>query len=180
MALSRMIEYLLSIRRPGGGGSLVTQGQSQTLINIMPPGQVVTLQAYPFQNDYMDILFQWGFDPAMVPNAFYAWGSYFGARLWEGITHSWWMNNNIPAFVFITEAEPAYALILNRSPVAQYYAGTASHIAIATEDDFHLMFENIEYMATSKKQNVLSVAANGLLRQLVRLGGGKAEEPPDS
>ncbi|KKN15903.1 hypothetical protein LCGC14_0981260 [marine sediment metagenome] len=172
MSLPRIIEYLLSIRRPGGGGSLVAQGQSQTIIPIMPPGATITLQAYPFASDYMDIMFQFSFDPAMVPNAFYAWGSYFGARPWEGIAHSWWMSNNISSFVFITESEPAYALIFNRSPVAQYYAGTSAHIAIASEDDYFTMYEEIERMATSFSQNALAKEANILLRQLVTLGGG--------
>lgn len=182
MALPRVIEYLLTIRRPSGSGSLVTQGQSQTIIPLMPPGATVTLQAYPFANDYMDIMFQMSFDPAMVPNAFYAWGSYFGARIWEGIAHSWWMHNNIPGFVFITESEPAYGLIFNRSPVTQYYAGTTSHIAIASEDDFHTLYEEIERMATSYTQNALAKEANGLLKQLVTLGGGvvePSEEPSE-
>jgi len=120
----------------------------------------------------MDIVFQWAFDPAMVPNAFYAWGSYFGTRPWEGITHSWWMNNNIPSLAFITEAEPAYALIFNRSPVAQYYAGTTSHIAVASEQDFNTMYAEIEHMATARYQDALAEETNDLLRQLVKLGGG--------
>ena len=171
MALPRIVEYLLTLRRASGGGPLITQGQSQTIIPIMPPGAIVTIQSYPYRSDYMDIMFQWAFDPSIVPNAFYAWGSYFGARPWEGIAHSWWMSNNIHGFVFITEAEPAYALIFNRSPVAQYYAGTTSHLAIASEDDFFTMQEEIERMATSAKSDTLAQEANNLLKQLVDRGG---------
>lgn len=171
MALPRIIEYLLTIRRASGGGALITQGQSQTIINLFPPGATVTIQSYPYQNDYMDIMFQWAFDPAMVPNAFYAWGSYFGARPWEGIAHSWWMNNNIHGFVFITESEPASGFVFNRSPVVQYYAGTTSHLAISSEEDFDEMYEQIARMATSKESDSLAQEANSLLRQLAEVGG---------
>lgn len=170
MPLPRIIEYMLSIRRPSGGGALITLGQTQLVIPVFPPGQTVTIQQYPYQNDYMSIIFQWGFDPAIVPNAFYAWGSYFGARPWEGIAHSWWTMNNIPAFVFVTESEPAYALIFNRSPIAQYYAGTTSHVSIGTEEDFGTMLEEIQRMASSKEQNELAVQTNNLLQQIVDKG----------
>lgn len=171
MASSRIIEYLLSIRRPGNSGGLVSQGQTQVLINIFPPGRTVTIQIYPYQGDYMDILFEWAFDTSLVPNAFYAWGSYFGARPWEGIAHSWWMENNVPGFVFITAAEPAYAMIYNRSPLTQFYGATSSHIAIKNEEDYLAVYAAIEEMASSSKQNELVDESNQLLRQLIAKTG---------
>jgi len=170
MALPRIVEYLLTLRRPGDSGPLVTEGMSQTIIPIMPPGTTVTLQVYPAMGDYMNIVFQSALDPSVVPSAFYGWGSYFGARLSEGILHSWWTRGDIPSFVFITEAEPAYALIFNRSPIAQYYAGTTSHLSIKSEDDYLALYEAIERMGTSRQHDALVVESNNLLRQIVNQG----------
>ena len=173
MALPRIVEYLVSIRRKGGGGPLVTQGQSQTIINTFPPNTTVSLQAFPFGADYLDIFFEWAFDPAVVPNAFYAYGSYYGARPWEGIAHSWWMQNNISGFVLITESEPAYALIYNRTPVAQYYAGTTAYLAIKSAEDFDEVYDNIAYMATSAESESLARQSVDLLTQInqSKIGG---------
>ena len=172
MALPRVIEYLLTLKRASGGGPLVTQGQTQIIIPLIAPGQTVTVQQHPYANEYMDILFMWAFDTALVPMAFYAWGSYFGARPWEGIAHSWWMANSTPSFVFITESQPAYALIYNRSPLAQTYMATGSHLAIQNEEDFNEVYKQIDLMATSENSLNLAVEANGLLSQIKDQGVG--------
>lgn len=171
MASPRIIEFLLSLRRKGNGGPLITMGQTQVIIDIFPPGQIVTIASYPRQGDYMDILYSWAFDPANVPNAFYAWGSYFGARIWEGVAHSWWMHNNSDGFVFITEAEPAYAMIFNRSPLAQYYGATSSHLSIKSAEDFEEMYKQITLMSTSKESVTLATEANSILGEIRDKGG---------
>jgi len=170
MALPRIIEYLLSLQRPGGSGALVYQGAFQTIVPVMPPHTQIVLESYPLWNDYIDIMYNAGFDPMIVPNAFYAWGSYFGNRTYEGIVLPWWLNNTIESFIIVTPSEPAVAYILNRSPLTQMYAAIANFIAIATVDDFNIVLGEIKNMATSSKSDELAQDANNLLKQLVKVG----------
>ncbi len=160
MALPRVVEYLLTLRRESGG-LLVMQGASQTIIPAVVPGQQFVLQAFPIGTDYLNIVYSSQIDPAVVPGVFFAWGQYYGNRAYEGRMMSYWTANQLDSFVFISENEPAWALIRNLSPVNQYYSGVAFFITIASEDDYIAILD-----ALKKNGSLDALAFRNMLRRV--------------
>lgn len=167
MALPAAIELLLTLERPGGGGKLVYQGGSQTVIPLFPAGTQISLSLLPLGNDYLDIVYESAIDPAVIPLAFYGYGQYFGNRMYEGVITSWFTHNNIDSLVFISKSEPAQLLIENRSPLDQYYSGLVFLVSIATEYDYKEVLIALARIGNSAKSEQLQEEANRLLRQLV-------------
>jgi len=165
MGLPFVIEYLLTMERPGGG-HLLHQGVSQTIIPAIPPNTQFVLQTLPFGTDYLDIVYASYVDLAVVPNAFYGWGQYYGARSYEGTLTAGFIANPIDSFVIISRSEPAMALIQNQTALNQYYAGIVYFLSVASEDDFNLITEALARIGTSAKSEQLAMEANQLLRQL--------------
>ncbi len=156
MSLPYAIEYLLTIRRENGG-NLVHQGASQTIINQMPPYTQIVLNVFPFGNDYFDIIYNSYVDPSVVPGVFRGYGQYFGTRAYDGILTSGFMAWPLESLVFISESEPAQALIRNETPLFQYYAGAAFYIAIASETDFRLVLEHLKGVGSSETNRLLEM-----------------------
>jgi len=140
MGLPYVIEYLLSLERPGGSGRLVAQGASQTIIPQFPPNTSVTLTAYPYLNDWGYIPFYSALSPGMVPGAFSGWGQYWGARQYTGILGSWFvMPGSLDSFLLVTQDQPALAQITNLTAVNQYYEGISMFLVISDEEDWQLI-----------------------------------------
>lgn len=175
--LSYVIEYLLSLERPGGG-RLVFGGGSQLIVPAFPPNTTITLTVAPYGNDYAYIPYYSAFAPAMVPGAFWGWGQQYGNKQYTGTLGSWFLTNPSPldAFVFVTEAEPAIAQLTNQSPLNQYYEGISFFIAIASEEDYHAVLEALARLATSARLEQLANEAVELLK--VMTGGAPAPRPP--
>jgi len=175
MALSYIIEYLLSYQRPGGG-PLVRGSVSQLLIPIFPANTSITLTSGPLGTDYGYIPFRLGLGPAMVPNAFSGWAQQWGGRVQEGVLTAYLMTRDIDAYGLVTESEPSIAQITNESPLNQYYEGYTFVLAIRSEEDFGLVLDALRHISTSAKAEQLAQEANALLRQLT--GGPPAPQPP--
>ena len=137
------------------------QGASQTLIPIVGPGQQFVLQAFPVQNDYLNIVYRSQIDPAVVPSVFFAWGQYYGNRVMEGRMTSYFTANQLDSFVFITQNEPAWILIRNLSPVNQYYSGVVFFITIASEEDYISILDALE-----KNGSLDALAFRNILRRV--------------
>lgn len=173
--LSNVIEYLLSLERPGGG-RLVYAGGSQFIVPAFPPNTAITLTTAPFGNDYAYIPYYAAIGPAVVPGAFWGWGQHFGNRLYTGVIASWFMQNALDSFVFVTESEPAIAQLTNQTALNQYYEGISFFVAIASEDDYHRVLEALARLGTSARTEQLAIEANRLLRKLA--GEPPVPEPP--
>ena len=170
MALPYVIEYLLSLRTPSGKGSLVHQGGSQTEIPIVPPNTQFVLEVFPFGSDYFDIVYASWIDPSVVPGAFYGWGSYFGSRTAEGNLITGMTTYPLDSFVFISESEPAQALIRNNTALNQYYAGVAYYISIASEGDYDLVIKALEGVGASETNRLLERLVTGVPRPPIEEG----------
>lgn len=156
MGLPYVVEYLLTIRRPGSG-NLVHQGGSQTVINQLPPYTRIVLNVFPFGNDYFDIVYASYIDPAVVPDVYHGYAQYFGTRAYDGTLSSLFMNYPFESLVFISEAEPAQALIENNTPLYQYYSGVAYYVSIRTEEDFSLVLKHLKGVGTSETNRLLDM-----------------------
>jgi len=157
MSLPYVIESLLTIRRASSGGSLVHQGGSQTVINQLPPYTQIVLNVFPFGNDYFDIIYSSYIDPSVVPGVFFGYGQYFGSRTYDGVITSGFMTYTLESLVFISESEPAQALIRNDTPLYQYYAGAVFYVAIATEEDFNIVLEYLKGVGNKETNRLLDL-----------------------
>lgn len=175
MGLSYVIEYLLTLERPGRG-RLVYGGVSLLLIPAFPPGVTITFTTAPYGDDYAYIPYYNALGPAMVPGAFYGWAQQWGNKQYEGTVSSWFMANALHAYVPVTQSEPAIAQITNQSPLNQLYEGISFFIGIATEDDYNLVLEALARLGTSARLEQLGREATELLRMLT--GGPPEPRPP--
>lgn len=166
MGLPYVIEYLLSLERVGGG-RLVYMGISQTVIPAVPPYDQFVLQVFPFETDYLDIIFASYIDTAVIPEAFYGWGQHFGSRTFEGVFTQGFIDNLIPSLVVVSQSQPALALIENLTALNQYYSGRVFFLTVSSAEDYEEILEALARIGTSAKSEQLAAEANQLLRQLV-------------
>ncbi|MDO9579925.1 MAG: hypothetical protein Q7J06_05085 [Bacteroidales bacterium] len=175
MSLPYVIEYLLTLERPGGG-RLVNAGAGELIIPAFPPNTTITFKTVPIEGDYMYISHRCGFGRAMIPEAFFVRVSQWGNMTYEGIVGSWLLNNCLDLFVSTTRSEPAQTQIQNLTGLNQYYEGLTFFLRIQTEDDYNLVMKALARMGTSARSEQLAEEANALLRMLT--GGPPAPNPP--
>lgn len=175
MSLPYVIEYLLTLEKVGGG-HLVYGGVSQTIVPAVPPHSQYVLQAFPFETDYIDIIFESHIDSAVIPGVFYGWGQHFGSRTYEGVFTQGLIHNPLNSFVIVSQSQPALALIENLTALNQYYAGRVFFLAVSSDEDYEEIQEALARIGTSARSEQLAVEANQLLRQLT--GGPPAPQPP--
>ena len=165
MGLPYVIEYLLTLERVGGG-RLVYQGVSQTVIPAVPPYTQFVLQAFPFETDYLDIIFESHIDTAVIPGVFYGWGQHFGSRTYEGVFTQGLINNPLNSLVVISQSQPALALVENLTALNQYYAGRVFFLTVSSAEDYEEILEALARIGTSARSEQLAAEANRLLLQL--------------
>lgn len=149
MSLPVWVEFLLTVRRPGGG-SLVHQGASQIVLKLVPPGLELTYSTFPLGSDFCDLVYRLQIDPTVVPGAFYSWGAYHGSRISGGIVTADLIGSPLDSFVFISHSEPAQAYLRNQSRLAQNWSASTFYLAIANEDDFLLVQSSLSEIGWGK------------------------------
>lgn len=164
MSLPYVIEYLLTIRRESGG-NLVHQGASQTEVLQVPPYETFTIQQAPFGSDYIDIVYEAWFDPSMVPGAFSGYLQYFGARQIEGIFSTAFMTHPFSGLVFISNAEPAFILVRNRTNLNQFYSGTIFFLAITSEEDFNIVLDHLKGVGTNETNRLIGMLKGAVAKR---------------
>jgi len=165
MGLPYVIEYLLTLERVGGG-RLVYMGLSQTVIPAVPPHAQFVLQVFPFETDYLDIIFESHIDTAVIPGVFYGWGQHFGSRTYEGVLTQGFINNPINSLVVVSQSQPALALIENLTALNQYYSGRVYFLTVSSAEDYVEILEALARIGTSAKSERLAAEANQLLGKL--------------
>jgi len=174
MGLPYVVEFLLAQQRPGGS-YLVRQGASQTVIPIVPPNTEFILQAFPYYSDFADIIYATCVDTTVIPGAFYGWAQYFGSKSYDGVLTEGFLSRPLETFIFVSESQPALALIRNQTGLNQYYAGMALFLSIASEEDYNRVLETLNRLGTSNKSEQLAQEAVNLLRIMT---GEPAPYPP--
>jgi hypothetical protein len=162
----RIIEYLLTVEKPGGGGYLVNEGMNQVEIPICPPNTEISYNVWPYEGDFADIFFYAVLDPAVLPRVFFLEGQYFGSKTYAGIMTQAHSLHPMGIFTMITQSEPAYARLRNQSPLNQYFCFNTFFLCIPSESDFSLVKEKVREMASSGDSLELQEEANRLLKVL--------------
>ncbi len=168
--LPAIVEYLLSLERPGGG-RLVLQGNQQITVLAFPALATVTLAAIP-TNEYMFISYKVGFDPGMVPGAFFAIGQAYGARPYDSPVYQYLTGTDVDTWLPITKNRPSYARITNLTNMPQFYSGRNWFLIIATEVDYALVQDALRRLYTSTKSEALITELTRILGLMASSQGG--------
>lgn len=147
MILPRIIEYILSLERPGGKGRLAYQGASQLVIPIFPPNTTINLSSGPYRGDFANIIFLWALGGSLVPNTFYAWAQQWGSRMYDGIVTTCLIDNDFGFYAVVTEAEPTTLQITNRSALCQQFESYMYFLCVSTKQDLDLIMEALASLA---------------------------------
>ncbi|MDO8635685.1 MAG: hypothetical protein Q7R34_05490 [Dehalococcoidia bacterium] len=169
--LPAIVEYLLTLERPGGG-RLVLQGNQQTTVLAFPALTTVTLAAVP-TTEYMFISYKVGFDPGMVPGAFFAIGQAYGARPYDSPIYQYLTGTDVDVWIPITKNRPTYARITNLTNMPQFYSGRNWYIIINTEDDYKLVQDALRRLYTSTKSEALMAELTRILGLMATAQGVK-------
>ena len=172
--MTPLIEYLMALRRPGGG-KLCRFGVQLFTIPILPPLMSVTVTVTPYFGSYMSIEYWHRFSPAIVPNTVEWTVRHGGMEIASGLvsqvatdeSHNFWLE--------ITESDPSVATITNVTPVNQFYETLDHFLLVDNEEDYLRVKEVIRNWGND---NVLAALreTNQLLRAIST--GQPAPQPP--
>ncbi len=169
------IEYLLTLRRPGGG-TLVILDAAQILIPAFPPATTLSFSAGPIGDDYGQIVYGAKAGPNMIPNAFTGYVQVWGSRLIAGTFTAATLVTEFQSFLWVTQAEPALIYLTNVSGLNQVLELDYVSIRISSEEDYEMVLEALARLGTSVRLEQLAEEANQLLTMLT--GGPPAPQPP--
>lgn len=175
--LPHIIEYLLSLRDPGGR-KLSWEGAGQLLIPAFPPGTTLILDTIPDGGIYLQLGFGLGFGNAMVPNTFTYYIEEWGFIPYSGTVTQWVITHTIPGFIITTAAQPLHMSVSNISPLVQYYEGFTFALNIASKEDHDMILEELRHLATSTKAEELAREANQLLGVMTAKPAPPPPAPP--
>lgn len=169
MYIPHAVEWLCTLRRPGGG-YLVAIDAIQILIPIFPPNTIMTFSAGPIASDYGQIVYYFRFGPQMVPDVFEGTLQIWGHRALTGIWTQMVLDTELHGFRWVTQAEPAFFHFRNISGLNQVFEGGYSSVRISSEQDFESVTDALMHMSTSAKSEQLAEECRDLL--MVLTGGG--------
>lgn len=170
--LSRIIEHLLSIEKPGGG-RLAYAGLSQYRLTAVLPSASINYRATPGPSDYAMIDYELMFSSQMVPDVFQVWIQQWGSKFFDALVTSVALGVRLQGFVLITQAQPTLTGLTNLSNLVQYYENFSTAIFLQTREDYELALKEIDKLGTST--NIENLAQECALA--LNILTGKASAP---
>lgn len=176
--MTPMVEYLLALRRPGGG-QLVRYGAIQVTVPVFPPGMSITFALTPYFGSYASIEYWHRFSPSIVPGAFMFASSHSGIQLQVGLIGTVHTSESHNTWIEITDSNPVTTIITNVSGVNQFFENVDAFLLVDSEADLEMVREVVRnwgnFTAISDKLD----ETNRLLREIARgLGVAVAPQPP--
>lgn len=174
MALSPIIEFLLSQNRPTGG-RLCHSNRLQFQIPFIPPNTQFTWALSPPSNAYAAIKYAYSVGSEVIPNTVYTEATQGGDMYVVGFIASDWIANVIDYFIIFTEAQPIYTNTINYSTLAQCQYGTQWNVLIPSEEDYEEIMHRLDAYAARASER-LQMEANSYLKEMVKkqpISGGR-------
>lgn len=164
MALSFVMEYLLSQERPGGG-RLVMPGASQTIVPLFPPNTYISLIFPPPEPIYAQIWTWIRIGASVNPGAFEGYFQQAGGNMINAIFND---SNGIflDFYMPVTQASPVLARIENVTNLTQYWESYGAYVEVQTREDYGLVLEHLRRIGTSAKLQADQAEATRLLGKL--------------
>lgn len=167
--LPRLVEYLLSLRRPSGD-ALVYPGTMQTIVPAMPPNTPLYFSFAPPITEYCHIWFRTFFGREVVPYAFDGWAMGYEGYIYSGTIDSGLIEDGVNYFLPLFTSRPLQAYLINTSPLNQFYSCSGYYILVKTERDYGQMMAALagEIGLTAPGTQILTEQAKRYLEILER------------
>ena len=163
--LPEIVNYLLTLERPGGGW-LVYRGGYQVIIPAVPPNTEVSYTVTPL-NAFAWLGWATRFGTDMVPNAFTGYIHQYGTTSYTGTLTQRIRDDAFDYFIVVTESQPTIVSVTNVTALNQRCEVIGDFLVISNEDDWELCLEALRRIYTSVKSERLAEEANRLLSAMV-------------
>lgn len=147
MELSRVVEWLMTIRRPGG--PMLTVENAQLHIPMFPPNTTLSFSAGPVGSDFAQIVFQCNLGPQTVPGVFSGTITMGGQKVFTGVFYASAFVGTVSGFQWVTWAQPTTLVFTNISGLYQEVQYNYTYIRIPSENDYNTILDWIEHISTS-------------------------------
>lgn len=165
--MTPIIEYLLSLNRPGGG-NLCFPHRMQFIIPQFPPLTTLSFNLYPPLGVYAAIKYASSISPQGVPGAIYMEITQAGSMYAQGFGEADWTRESLPYFVVFTQGKPIYIQLSNVTALHQRLAATQFNLLIPSKDDLDNVYRHLDAYGGGITGRA-GEAANVLLSQIVSL-----------
>ena len=170
-----MVEYLLALRRPGGG-QLVRYGAIQVTVPIFPAGMEITFTLNPYFGSYASIEYWHKFSPSIVPGSLQFASYHSGMQLQAELIGTVLTAESHNTWIEITESDPITTIINNVSNVNQFFENTDFFLLIDSEADLDMVREAVRNWGAFESLGTKIDETNRLLRDIAR-GVPSPEQP---
>ena len=166
VATSHLIEYLLAVRRKGGG-NICRFGGIQTTVPIFPPNFGITYQTFPEFTSYATILFYSRFSPDIVPESFALTVSHTGMEVLAGTLNTLQIAEGFNFMIELRRDQPVTSNFTNISGLNQFLDEMDFYLLMDSEEDLKEVRDIINRWGVSSRQEELMAENNKLLRELI-------------
>jgi len=150
MALPAIVEYLLSLEKPGNNLVFSRTIQiDQTLTPVGTAGATFNAGALLGQN-YAYIVYRTVLDPLIVPNALLLDSVFFGNAVFSGLITRGVIDNPLDTFAVQLKNHPALFTVRNTSALNQRFFATLYFLSIPTEENWNEVLEVLNRNADSR------------------------------
>lgn len=156
MALPRIIEFIQSLGRPGGG-YLSEPGGGQIIVNGYPPGFSTSTTIFPLQGVWGMICYYVSFGMGMVPGAFSGSVQHGGGYVYSGTLTQTTINNGLNFYALLTDNMPLRVTSQNNSALAQYFEALYHFCVVNSKEDYELILGALKDMANTGYREALKI-----------------------
>ena len=180
MIFPEIIAYLLTLKYPGGELERMNwvcyRGAGQLIIPMMPPGTTISYTAQPLHGSYAWLYYSTRIGTDVLPNVFTGTINQYGTTPYTGLVTQRMRDDPYEFLLLVTDQEPIYLSVTNRSPLAQRFESYGDYIVIPTPQDLKVVIDALRRMHTSEESERLQRHGNDLLSKLA----GEPLEPKPS
>lgn len=162
----QLIEYIASLRNPGGGPLVRIEG-SQLRVAAFPPFTTLTTTLTPLASDYAMICYRTILGNEIVPGAFSGTLLFASGVIYSGVITQEPIRNGFQVFFVITKVTPLTYTITNLTGLFHYFEAIGKYLLVSTKDDMEFIYKVLQELTTTGPQSLLA-ETNRLLADIRR------------
>lgn len=164
--LPRLIEFIESLPRPGGG-FLSEHGGGQVIVPTFPPGITLAVTITPPEGTYAMIAYREAVSPNIVPRAFSGTIQHSGRHYYTGTLSATVIRDGLDFYMVITTADPLWVSITNESALIQYFEEVYQFALVNSKEDYDLIVAALNNLAHTEGRE-MQAEGNRLLAAMAR------------
>lgn len=143
MALPRLIEFIESLQKPGGG-FIAEEVTGMVQFTDFLPGVTADITITPPAGQYAYFGYRLFFSQQIVPNAFRTTFQWYGHTAQTGNITDIHLREGIEAFIVITRAAPLYISATNISGLVQHATILYFAAMVRTQEEYLLVLQALD------------------------------------